>query len=301
MPDDNDIKFSKSKAPAPSDESSKPAAHDVPAAAKTGFRDLGSLMGLDPDPRMEKDLPEALTDQAGPEVLRPRSSPCADVFKPSIWMASPERHQNILESLRMVKSKISQTRKEGACKHFLITGAEPGVGTSTVAQNLAVVLANDFLDQRFLLVDANLSYPSLHRTFGLPADPGVLNYLLSDSTLEEVISGSGWPNLDVITIGKSDHNAASPFDLERFRHFLKEISAAYDLILIDSAPALRSSQTRVISSQVDWVIIVAEACRTRWEVLVELKNQLAQDGAKTLGGILNKRRFVIPRWAYRFI
>ncbi|MFH0726592.1 MAG: CpsD/CapB family tyrosine-protein kinase [Pseudomonadota bacterium] len=224
-----------------------------------------------------------------------------DVSKPSLWMAFPERHQGILESLRMVKSKIGQKRKEGACKHFLITGAEPGVGTSTVAQNLAVVLANDFLDQRFLLVDTNLSNPSLHRTFGLPSDPGVLNYLLSETPLEKVISGSGWPNLDVITIGKSGHNAASPFDLGRFRRFLTETAAAYDLILVDSAPALRSSQTRVISSQVDWVIIVTEACRTRWEVLVELKSQLTQDGAKTLGGILNKRRFVIPGWAYRFI
>lgn len=301
MQDDKDIKSPPGKGPAPSGETSKPPAYDAPHATKTGFRDLGNLMGLDPDPRMEKDFPEDVSGHAGPKVLQPRPGPRADVSKPSIWMASPERHQDILESLRMIKSKISQTRKEGACKHFLITGAEPGVGTSTVAQNLAVVLANDFLDQRFLLVDANLSQPSLHRAFGLTPDPGIINYLLSGTPLKKVISGSGWPNLDVITIGKSEHNAASPFDLERFRHFLKEISAAYDLILIDSAPALRSSQTRVISSQVDRVIIVAEASRTRWEVLVELKSQLAQDGAKTLGGILNKRRFVIPRWAYRFI
>jgi len=301
MQDDNNIKPQGGKAPDLSAESLKTDVHGGPGTGGAGSRDLGSLMGLDPDPLEGEDIPIVLTGQTGREIPQRRSIKRSEASKPSIWMASPDRHQSILESLRMVKSKISQMRKEGACKHFLITGAEPGVGTSTVAQNLSVVFANDFLDQRFLLVDTNMTSPSMHRTFSLPPGPGILNYLLSGASLEEVIRDSGWPNLDVVTIGKSDHDAASPFDLGRFRYFLNEASAVYDLIFIDSAPALRSSQTRAISSQADWVIIVSEACRTRWEVLVEMKSQLAQDGAKILGGILNKRRFVIPGWAYRFI
>jgi Mrp family chromosome partitioning ATPase len=82
---------------------------------------------------------------------------------------------------------------------------------------------------------------------------------------------------------------------------LSEARDRYDLILLDSAPLLMSSQTRIISTRTDGVIIVAEANGTRWEVLREIKRQLEADHAKIVGGILNKRRFVIPRWAYRFI
>jgi Mrp family chromosome partitioning ATPase len=119
--------------------------------------------------------------------------------------------------------------------------------------------------------------------------------------LEEIILSSDYPNLHLIHSGSIDFLTVVPFDLAEFSHFLNDVREQYDFILLDSAPLLKSSQTQSLSSKVDGVIIVAEANRTRWQVMADLKNQLESNGANLIGSFLNKRRFPIPKWLYRWI
>jgi Mrp family chromosome partitioning ATPase len=127
-----------------------------------------------------------------------------------------------------------------------------------------------------------------------------MEYLFEGLSLPEVIQPSPLPNLDLICIGQYDRQIISPFDSLEFSNFLEETRKHYHFVLLDSAPALRSGQTRNISSKVDGVIVVAEANKTRWQVVAELKRQLESDEARLVGSFLNKRRFVIPKWVYRF-
>jgi len=47
-------------------------------------------------------------------------------------------------------------------------------------------------------------------------------------------------------------------------------------------------------------VAVAGANQTRYEVMLEARHLIEQTG-KLEGGVLNKRRFVIPRALYRFL
>ena len=166
--------------------------------------------------------------------------------------------------------------------------------------NLGIVFARDLIDRRMLLVDANILNPSVHQLFNIPQQPGIMDYLLKNYPLNHILKQSQHKNLDLITIGEVVHEVSSPFELKRFTEFLAEVSKVYDFVLVDAAPPLQSSHSRILSTRLDGVIIVAESNATRWEVLLELRNQLEKDGANLVGGILNKRRFVIPKWVYRF-
>ena len=273
---------------------------DMESQEEQRSQDLASLVGLG-----SRDKTKKRVDDSGRKKRLPvdRRSPQRQVdHKPAhkLWMDAPDRYPPVLESLRLIKNTFLKLKDEEGDKVFLLTGSDRKVGVSTLATNLGLVLARDLLDQHILLVDANISNPSLHSTFGLPQEPGLMDYLLKDYTLLETAVTSHLPNLDLIPLGEIDVQVTSPFDLNRFTEFIEEANQNYDFILFDSSPALHSSHCRTLSVKVDGVVSIAEANVTRWEVLLELKKQLERDGAKLVGGVLNKRRFVIPKWVYKF-
>ena len=217
-----------------------------------------------------------------------------------LWMAEPQRFPAILESFRSLKAHLQFLAKSHHPLVIQFTGANRHNGSSTTASNLALVLAWDLVDHRILLVDGNLADPSVHQTFGLLREPGLLNYLTEEMDLQQVVQPTMRPNLEVITIGKPATQILSPFDLLRLATFLEEMRTRYDFVLIDSAPILGSSDSLTISTKVDGVIIVVEANHTRYETIISIENYL-QDSAKLLGIVLNKRRFVIPKVLYNII
>lgn len=81
---------------------------------------------------------------------------------PALWMMEPERYSWVLESFRNVKSKIIALRENQDQQIFLVTGPERMIGVSTVTFNLSLALSWDLIDRRILLVDANITTPSLH-------------------------------------------------------------------------------------------------------------------------------------------
>ena len=220
---------------------------------------------------------------------------------PMLWMHESDRYPGAMESLRTFKNKLLKLKENQGYVNFLLTGCEPGVGTSTVVFNLALVLAQDLPDQRILLVDTNVRHPSLHLVFDTDKEPGFTNALLSNLSVDQVIRGSFLKNLDIITVGQTEHTSPPPYDLDEFTQFLDNAKKRYGFVLFDSAPALQSSQTRSIYSKTDGVVMVAEADRTRWEVVLELKRQMTDDGANLIGSFLNKRKFPIPKWLYQYI
>ena len=54
-----------------------------------------------------------------------------------------------------------------------------------------------------------------------------------------------------------------------------------------------------VSSQVDGVILVVEAERTRWPVAASVKESIERGGGRLLGVVFNKRRHYIPAFIYR--
>lgn len=220
---------------------------------------------------------------------------------PLLWLLEPEKHLRIFENFRAFKNKMSALLTDHGYQVFLLTGTGSGVGTSTMIFNLALTLGWDLADKKILLVDANAHRPALHNGFEIPLAPGLLDYLEKNTPFEEIHKPSSLPGLSLVSIGDLAAQTFSSFNMSGFARFLDTAKQAFDIILLDTAPVLRSSQTRLMSTKVDGVILVVEAMRTRSEVIDAISAQLESDGARLLGSFLNKRRFVIPKWLYRFL
>ena len=119
-----------------------------------------------------------------------------------------------------------------------------GVGKTTTAINLGAALAE--LGRRVLLVDFD---PQGSLSVGLGVNPHTLehsiyNLLLSrDTAIEDVISATGVPNLDIlpsnIDLSAAEVQLVSEVAREQTLHrVLDQIKDQYDVILIDCAPSL---------------------------------------------------------------
>ena len=220
---------------------------------------------------------------------------------PALWMREPDRYPHVLEIFRSFANKIILFQDTQQCKTFLMTGTDAKVGTSTVTFNLGLILGRGMPDRQILIIDAHLESPTLHLAFNHVPSNGLLKYLLGRSPLVDIVQPTFIPNLDIITFSHLEDEILSPFSLPSFKKLLDEVGEYYDIVLLDSAPALKSSHTKMISAKVDGVILVAQANRTRFEVLDELVQQLNIQEANLLGSFLNKRKYFIPQWLYRYI
>ncbi len=221
--------------------------------------------------------------------------------KPALWMVAPERYSSIVEGFRRLANKIAFISDTKKMKVFLMTGSDSQVGTSTILFNTALMMGRSMLDRKILLVDSNIDRPSLHVAFEHSPDACLMDYMFAGASLADIIQPTFLPNLDIITCNRIDDPLLSPFTRPTFSRFFQEIREHYELILLDSAPALRSSHTRMLLPQSDGAIIVAEADKTQTRILEELVRLLNMEGATLLGSFLNKRRYVIPKWIYQVL
>ena len=220
--------------------------------------------------------------------------------KPILWMADPKRYVRIVEVFRLLVNKISFASYSSKKKVFLMTGCDSKVGTSTILFNTGLMMGR-ILDRKILIVDTNIYHPSLQTAFDASPVVCLTDYLLAGATLSDIVQPTFLPNLDIITCNRIDDKFLSPFARSTFFTFFQEIREQYEIILLDSAPALQSSHTNILLQEADGVIIVAEAGETRMKVLEELVRHLHMEGATILGSFLNKRRYPVPKWIYRII
>ncbi len=195
----------------------------------------------------------------------------------------------IAESFRQLRPGLLKRLHAGNHKTVLVVGATPGSGASTVLANLAAACA--YADHRVLMVDGNLRRPNLHKYFKLAEGPGLGNILARQGTLESAVQQTGVDNLHLLAAGNAQFRAAPErLGTELFSQFLREAAEKYDLVLIDSAPALVAGDGLAIANRCDASIFVVRALAEKRGLVSRIAHQLAETRAEPMGVIVNAVR-----------
>jgi succinoglycan biosynthesis transport protein ExoP len=171
-------------------------------------------------------------------------------------------------------------------------------GVSTVAANLAASLS-EHSHGAVLLVDANIQYPCIHRIFRTKQSPGLADVLscAPEGNGEDLIVHRT-AELSFVTAGRARGPLPEAVLPERFGRFLQTARQDYRFTVVDM-PALEEDGAPVqLAGACDGVVLVVEAQRLRWEVILQAKQHLQQWNVNVLGVLLNKRRFPVPEWIY---
>jgi non-specific protein-tyrosine kinase len=196
-------------------------------------------------------------------------------------------------------SNTNNTNTAKSVHSILVTSARPNENKSEVVANLAVVFAQ--LDNRVILVDADLRRPSLHRFFGLSNDSGLTSYIHKTTTTTDstpnsngYANGSSLPlvqtsvaNLRLLTAGPTTHNPAEVLGSAAMRNLLNQLQAESDIVLFDVPPVLAVTDASILAPRVDGVIMVFRSGHTKRQDTQAAKEQLQKVHANILGAVLS--------------
>ena len=172
-------------------------------------------------------------------------------------------------------------------KLVLVTSPGPGEGKTTTAANLAVVFG--LAGHRVCVIDTDLRRPTLHRVYGLENAEGLTNLLLSrEPDIDRAVQRSIYTNVSVVTAGPLPPNPSELLGSARMQEVLERLRGRFDIVLLDSPPALVVTDASVLSTLVDGLVVVARAGKTRRGALKATIEELAQSGRPIAGVILNR-------------
>jgi protein-tyrosine kinase len=203
-----------------------------------------------------------------------------------------------LECYQELKTNLLSYHRNQSIKTLLFLGTAHGDGASTTAINFATTLARDG-QLNVLLIEANLRNPSLNEVFGVDPDKNLSGFPTDGNKATGGFKKVGPENLYVVTPGAKLSAPLSLFESQRFWEFLKTMRTEFDYVILDGPPLPGFSESKVICSKVDGVVMVVESGKTRKQVALRAKKEIEKAGGTVLGVVLNKRKFHIPKWIYK--
>src|SRR5665647_1222391 len=195
-------------------------------------------------------------------------------------------NSSMAEAYRTMRTNLGFASMDEPCRSILFTSTNPGDGKSTIASNLAVVMAQ--AGNRVVLVDADLRKPVLHQIFEVDNRQGLTNCLLKEVEVESVLHNGLVDNLYVMTSGPIPPNPAEILNSSRTGQVLKQLLDNYDYVFIDAPPVLAVTDASILSTLVDGVVLVINSATTRTDLAREATEQFKKANARVIGVVLNQ-------------
>jgi Mrp family chromosome partitioning ATPase/capsular polysaccharide biosynthesis protein len=212
-----------------------------------------------------------------------------------------------LEQLRRLAVFLKLTNRSTESRTMVVTSTLPQEGKSTLTRDLAIIYAE--AGSRVLVIDCDLRRPSMERLFGVEPERGLVHILRDGAPLADV-AVRGAPTavsdeaeqadpvaqmsiglhldgfVDVVTHGEIVDSPLGLTSSDQMRRLLEESAAAYDLVLIDTAPLLVVADTVPLLEVVDGVLLVARLGKTTRAAAMRFGELIERLGAVNLFGVI---------------
>ena len=207
--------------------------------------------------------------QSGPTLREP--SPAA--FGPGVarvvegvqfdalMVAARAPHAPAAEQYRTLRTRITQSENGHARRVIIVTSPAKGDGKSVTSANLALTMAQEF-SRRVVLVDADLRQPGLHMLLGVPPEPGLVEVLRGEISLDEALVEIPDVHLTVLPAGLPPDRPAELLGTSAMRRTLDALRSRFDRVLIDMPPVVPLADVGVLAPLADGVLMVVRAGAT---------------------------------------
>jgi capsular exopolysaccharide synthesis family protein len=209
------------------------------------------------------------------------------------------------EAFRMLRTSLLYFNVDRDIRSILVTSSAPSEGKTTVSWNLACAAAAGGAD--VLLIEADMRHPTLRKYVGDAAAgrAGLGEMLAGDLNVDAGVirvpmeprkDGSEPKALDVILSGPVPPNPAELLESNRMRLLLEAAERTYDLVVIDTPPISILPDAVPLVKQVSGVAVVSRVGMTTRDGARQLRGQLENLRAPTLGLVVNN----VERWRERY-
>ncbi len=190
----------------------------------------------------------------------------------------------IAEAFRTLRTNLDFAGVDKPLKSLVITSTSPEEGKTTIAINLAIVMAQG--ERKVMLVDADLRRPAIHRAMNLPNGKGISDVFRDQMKLEEVIEVWGEHKVQVLTTGSLPPNPVELLSSSKMDLILQALKARSDILILDTPPCILADPI-VLSSKADGVVLVVQPGKSRLSASKAVLEQLERAGARLVGVVFN--------------
>ena len=155
----------------------------------------------------------------------------------------------LAEQIRFLRGTLSKAGSTKA-KRIMVTSSIPGEGKSFIAANLAASIALG--GKKVVLVDLDLHKPGIHSLFGMDNNKGVADFLSGQAEPDELLQQTSEnENLFVIPAGPTPVDPSELILNGKLKILMNYLETIFDVMIIDTAPALAITDAYIIGSRCD--------------------------------------------------
>ncbi len=195
----------------------------------------------------------------------------------------------IAEAFRILITNMNfMLPKKEFGKVVFVTSTIKGEGKTFTSVNLSLTLASP--KNKVIIIGADIRNPQLQRynpsRKGLD---GLTEFLFNpDEQIEDIVHLSTFnPHLDVIYSGSIPPNPTELLSNGRYKYLIEQLKEKYNYIIVDTAPLMPVTDTRLSVDMADAIVYVSRSEYTE-KPLIDFANQLvAGEKIKNVGFVLN--------------
>lgn len=178
------------------------------------------------------------------------------------------------ESLDLIANSLQLLQTARSSQVIAVTSGLAGEGKTTLTLGLALSFAR--MNQQVLVIDADLRRSGIQRDLGLNLEGGLSTYLQGKPGLNPThrfdFDGK---YVDVLPAGASLHDPMTLLSSPRFEKLLKKSKEFYDIVLIDTPPALGMADALKVGAVCDGTVLVTRLDKITQQELNEVISTLA--------------------------
>lgn len=192
--------------------------------------------------------------------------------------------QVITDAFDRIAVSLHLQSKKNNYRLFVLSGSEPGAGTTTMAIELAI--STSLLKKKTILIDGDIHKKSKEKRLSQSIPVGLSDCLLKNIEYGKIINKTNFENLDYIASGAYVFNFAECYSSDRIDGLMAFLKEKYDYCFWDMPAISAAFDAQVVASKADGVILVATQNGSK-EMLKSAKNALEKVDTNIVGVLGN--------------
>jgi succinoglycan biosynthesis transport protein ExoP len=197
--------------------------------------------------------------------------PCRDGGPSLVSQIIQEPRGEVAEAFRFLRARLRNESRLGAPRSVLFAADNDDPGSAEIAACFAYVAARD--GERVILVEGNVNEPQLAGLLGI-AKADMLAVLEGERDWRHALLNEQSAGLDLLVTSAPIADSHALLVNPRFQNLLVDLRAAYNLIVLNAAPA-KSADTFALALRTDATVLVIDASTAKQTRVREAATRLS--------------------------